>query len=85
MTLQDKIKALPKYPDREKFSPDDGEVVVLELEAALARLALARDLVAAEDMRLVAHSVECTLALFESESPCICGRDALLAALGEPK
>lgn len=68
MTLQQQIDALPDWP------PPIREVEQGTIEAALARLALARKWIAGAP-----HHYECY-----GLTTCTCGRDALLEALQEP-
>ena len=92
--LTAKIAALPEWPDINDYAskfvlpsgvsvtysyPDaDVKFVSVQLDAALARLALAREWI--EE----AHLSYCDINM-RSNGRCDCGRDALLAALEEPK
>jgi len=80
--LQSKIAALPEWPDTVGVHGSLGAIICLERDAALARLALAREWI--ED----AHRLWCDLVPDEEgrrAGPCDCGRDALLLALEVPR
>ena len=83
--LTDKIAALPKWASEESC---DNKIAVgycqdcdeQDMDALRARLALAREWIAARR-----HAEWCETFSWSPEKPCTCGRDALLAALEEPK
>jgi UDP-N-acetylmuramyl pentapeptide synthase len=81
-TLQEKIAALPEWPKPGQYvnvyGMEEMGKLGRQLHAALARLALAREWIE------YAHQSDCDQMDRDAERPCSCGRDALLAALGEP-
>jgi hypothetical protein len=91
MDIKEQIAALPKEPERPKILRPERSVgaesqwTVYQFnraEAALARLALAREWIEA------AHQSDCDLFTddgMRSFYSCTCGRDALLKALEVPK
>lgn len=80
-TLADRIKALPGWPERGAADVQPWQTIVHEHRAALARLALAREWIADRP-----HTANCTIhGSFAPTPRCSCGRDALLAAIGEPE
>lgn len=83
MGIKERIAGLPEWPDPDDFNVgnpvDEWAKAVRDRDAALARLALAREWIAkdgCEDDCLVYRAIP---------HPCTCGRDALLAALEVPK
>ena len=76
--LQSRLDALPDWPTRSTFV---GRGV--ELEAALARLALWHELAQAGDERLTNHTRKCVL--WDRTRLCTCGRDLLLKKLEVPR
>lgn len=85
--FQSRLDALPEWSDCEQYRGGirwDRDSV--NLEAALARLALAHDLAKAGDIRLVRHADDCVFVVFplRREPYCTCRRDALLAKLERP-
>lgn len=76
-TLQDQIDALPGWPA--------ATFPTRSIEAALARLALAREWIAE-----TGHSGDCPAHLRgtpygDDDAPCLCYRDVLLKAMEVPK
>ena len=77
MNIQQRIAGLPEWPlTQGEVDWYDGLRVA---EAALARLALAREWVS-----LSPHYIQCD-SWRQAAKPCTCGRDALLAALEVPR
>ena len=80
MTLQQKIDALPPLPTLEQAFENGRAWEISRREDWYAkRLALAREWIERNG-----HSLDCEKGAWEISAPCTCGRDALLAALGEP-
>ena len=80
MTLQDKIAALPGWPERRESDVQPWQTIVHEHRAALARLALAREFM----KMVIADGADA-----EDGADCSCpwcsNARALLKALEEPK
>ncbi len=90
-TLDERLAALPEWPS---LRPDvfkslsAATLLRMERDCALARLALAREWIAASPHRDPCPPVNCEFieGHFEFiEGPCSCGRDALLKALEAPR
>jgi hypothetical protein len=82
--LQARLDALPEWP--ETFASDTElydiflRFVMTERDAALARLAPAREWIADSP-----HMLSCEMNSWEFSTPCTCGRDGLLKKLEVPK
>jgi len=97
MTLAEQIAALPEWPKEDNYSAqfrlasgvavtysypaDDFRLAQATVDAALARLALAREWIEG-----IPHVWDCDLCHGAKKNPrCTCGRDALLNALEVPR